>query len=152
MIYIRSKKKVERKVSSALSQATFIIILTMASALSQEASALGKKFFEQGSSLTKHLSETLIEKGFCGSGRECYDLLPGSFETDSLILLHYYEVNESNLPAFLEIIATSISDGIPVTNGIPIRIKAFRETHEEYRKSGIFIKDVKPFMVMEIDK
>jgi len=119
---------------------------------SQGAYAMGKKYSEQGAKLGAAMHGTLVSKGFCKTPRECHDLLPSTIETDSLVLLHFYEVGEKNYPAFLTVVALSLTDGIRITGGVPITIEAFRETHEKYRTSGLVIKDVKPFATIEVNK
>jgi len=113
---------------------------------------MGKKYSEQGAKLGAAMHGTLVSKGFCKTPRECHDLLPSTIETDSLVLLHFYEVGEKNYPAFLTVVALSLTDGIRITGGVPITIEAFRETHEKYRTSGLVIKDVKPFATIEVNK
>lgn len=114
--------------------------------------AMGKKYSEQGAKLAAAMHSALVLKGFCKTPRECYDLLPGTVETDSLILVHFYEVGEKNYTAFLTVVAMSLTDGIRITGGVPITIKAFRETHEKYRTSGLVIKNVKAFATIEVIK
>lgn len=120
--------------------------------LSQEACAMGKKYSEQGAKFAAAMNNALISKGVCKTPRECYDLLPGTIETDSMVLIHFYEVGERNYPAFLAVVALSLTDGIRITGGVPITIEAFRETHEKYRTSGLVIKDIKPFATIEVNK
>lgn len=119
---------------------------------SLEVYAMGKKYSEQGAKFAVAMRSALASKGFCKTPRECYDLLPGTIETDSLVLVHLYEVGETNHAAFLAVVALALTDGIGITGGIPITIKAFRETHDEYRASGLVIKDVKPLATIEVNK
>lgn len=114
--------------------------------------AMGKKYSEQGAKLTAAMNSALLSKGFCKTPRECYDLLPGTLETDSMVLVHFYEVGEKNHAAFLTVVALSLTEGIRITSGVPITIEAFRETHEKYRTSGLVIKNVKPFAIIEVKK
>lgn len=119
---------------------------------SLEAYAMGKKYSEQGAKFAAAMHNALVSKGFCKTPSECYDLLPRTIETDSMVLVHFYEVGEKNHPAFLTVVALSLTDGIRITGGVPITIEAFRETHEKYRTSGLVIKDVKPFATIEVNK
>jgi len=114
--------------------------------------AMGKKYSEQGKKFGDAMHSALVSKGFCKTPRECHDLLPGTIETDSLVLVHFYEVGERNQAAFLTVVALSLTDGMQITGGVPIKINAFRETHEEYRTSGLVIKNVKPFATIEVKK
>lgn len=113
---------------------------------------MGKKYSEQGGKLTAAMNNVLLLKGFCRTPRECYDLLPGTLETDTMVLVHFFEVGDKNYEAFITAIELVLREGVRITGKVPITIRAFRETHEEYRKSGLIIKDIKPFMVMEVIK
>lgn len=119
---------------------------------SQGVYAMGKKYSEQGAKFADAMHNALVSKGFCKTPSECYDLLPRTVETDSKVFIQFYEVGEKNLPAFLDIVALSLTDGIRITGGVPITIEAFRETREKYRTSGLVIKDVKPFATIEVNK
>lgn len=119
---------------------------------SLEASAMGKKYSAQGAKLTAAMNSCLLSKGLCKTPRECYDLLPGTLETDSRVLVHFYGVGEKSHPAFLTVVALSLTDGIRITGGAPITINAFRETQDKYRESGLVIKNVKPFATIEVNK
>lgn len=119
---------------------------------SLEVYAMGKKYSEQGAKLTAAMNSALLSKGFCKTPRECYDLLPGTLETDTRVLVHFYGVGEKNHPAFLTVVALALTDGIRITGGVPITINAFRETQDEYRESGLVIKNVKPFVIIEVNK
>lgn len=130
----------------------FAIAITLFFAASLETYAMGKKYSEQGAKLGAAMHSALVSKGFCKTPRECHDLLPSTIETDSMVLLHFYEVGERNRAAFLTVVALALTDGIRITGGVPIVIKAFRETHETYRTSGLVIKDVKPFATIEVNK
>lgn len=114
--------------------------------------AMGKKYSEQGAKLTAAMNSTLLAKGFCKTPRECYDLLPGTLETDSRVLIHFFGVGEKNHSALLVVIALSLTEGIRITGGVPITIKAFHETQDEYRDSGLVIKTIKPFATVEVNK
>lgn len=119
---------------------------------SQGVYAMGKKYSEQGAKFAAAMHNVLVSKGFCKTPSECYDLLPRTIETDSKVLVQFYEVGEKNHPAFLDIVALSLTDGFRITGGVPITIEAFRETHEKYRTSGLVIKNVKPFATIEVNK
>jgi hypothetical protein len=138
-----------RKSVQIFSASLLIIVILFPS---QGLYAMGKKYAEQGARLTAAMNNALLSKGFCKTPRECHDLLPGTLETDTRILIHLYEIGEKNHLAFLVAITLSLTDGIRITNGVPITIKAFRETHEEHRESGLLIKDVKPFAIIEVIK
>ena len=114
--------------------------------------AMGKKYSEQGAKFAAAMHNVLVSKGFCKTPNECYDLLPRTIETDSMVLVHFYEVGEKNYPAFLTVVVLSLTDGTRITGGVPITIEAFRETREKYRTSGLVIKDVKPFAIIEVNK
>lgn len=129
-----------------------ILAITLFFGTSLEAYTMGKKYSEQGARLGAAMHNALVSKGFCKTPRECHDLLPSTIETDSLVLLHFYEVGEKNQAAFLTVVELSLIEGIRITGGVPITIEAFRETHEKYRTSGLVIKDVKPFATIEVNK
>lgn len=114
------------------------------------ACAMGKKYSEQGAKLTAAMNSALLTNGFCKVPRECHDLLPGTVETDSEILIHFYEISEKNYSAFLVIVSLTLTDGLLITSGIPVTVKAFHETHDEYRESGFVFKSVKPFVIIKV--
>jgi hypothetical protein len=128
----------------------FALAITLFLATSLEIYAMGKKYSEQGAKFAAAMHDALVSKGFCRTPSECYDLLPRTVETDSMVLVQFYEVGEKNLAAFLTVVALSLTDGIRITGGVPITIEAFRETHEKYRTSGLVIKNVKPFATIEV--
>jgi len=129
-----------------------VLAITLFFGTSLGAYAMGKKYSDQGKKFSDAMHSALVSKGFCKTSRECYDLLPGTIETDSLVLVHFYEVSERNQAAFLTVVALSLTDGMQITGGVPITINAFRETHEKYRTSGLVIKNVKPFATIEVNK
>ena len=112
----------------------------------------GGIYHEQGERLSIALNRLLISKGFCRAPSECYDLLPGYTDRDGMVRINYYEVGDRNFAAFLEIVGFVLKEGMVKTNNVPIRIKGYRETHEQVRTSGLFIKRIKPFMDMEVVK
>lgn len=128
------------------------LIITLFFSAIVEVYAMGKKYSEQGAKLGAALHDALVSNGFCKTPKECYDLLPSTIETDSMVLLHFYEIGEKNQAAFVTIVALVLTNGIQITGGAPITVKAFRETHEKYRKSGLVIKDIKPFATIEVHK
>lgn len=137
----------------ALTVTTAIIVhLTIISVLALPATvtAGGKRYSSQGARLTKAINETLLSKGMCRTPRQCYDMLPGTLETDSKVFIQFFSVSELNQPALSAAFALTLSDGTKITEGIPIKIEAFRESHDEYRKSGVFLKEVKPFATLDV--
>jgi hypothetical protein len=116
------------------------------------AHAMGKKYSKQGAALTRAMNYALFERGLCKNPQECDARLPGTMETDTEIAISLFEVQEKNQAAFLTIVALALSEGMRITGGIPISINAFRESQEAHRKSGLFIKDIKPFAVIEVKK
>lgn len=113
---------------------------------------MGEKYDEQGGRLTGVLRSALIEKGFCSSPQDCQRLLPGTAAHGDRVRVSYYEINEKNTSALLFLIDMVIRDGLAITDGVPITVTAYRESHEKYRKSGVFLKDVTPFFVLEVNK
>lgn len=137
----------------ALTVTTAVIFhLSVITALTLPATvtAGGKKYSSQGVRLTKAINDSLISKGLCQTPRQCYDMLPVTLETDSKVFIQFFSVGELNQPALSAAIALTLSDGTKITGGIPIKIEAFRETHDEYRKSGIFMKEAKPFVRLDV--
>lgn len=116
---------------------------------------MGKRFTEQGGRLSKAMNEVLLSRGFCKTPRECYDILPGYVDHDDRVRINFYEVGEKNFAAFTAVVNLTLKDGVRITGGVPITIQAYRETHEEYRTSGLFFvwfREVKPFLIMEVNK
>lgn len=116
---------------------------------SSEVQAMGKKYSEQGAKLTAAMNSALLSQGMCKTPRECHDLLPGTLETDSEVAIAFFGVGDKNHAAFLAVVGLALTEGIRITSGIPISIQAYRETQEEHRRSGVFIKDIKPFATIE---
>ncbi len=117
-----------------------ILIFAIVLIPSQDGHATGKKFSEQGRKLTEAMNSALLNSGICATPRERHDLLPGTLETDSEILIHLYQINEKNKQALAIMATLSLTEGILITNGAPITIKAFHETQNEYINSGLVIK------------
>jgi len=132
--------------------ASVIFHLTMISVLNLPAiaTAAGKTYSPQGTRLTKAINDALLSKGLCQTPRQCHDMLPGTLETDSKVLIQFFNVSELNHPALSAAVALTLSDGTKITEGVPITVEAFRESHDEYRKSGIFFKGVKPFVTLDV--
>lgn len=114
------------------------------------ANAAGKRHAEAGAKLTAAINKTLLEQVFCHSARACHDLLPVTLETDSEIVVSFFAVGVRNEAAFLAAVTLALKDGVRVTEGLPITMHGFRETEERHRRSGLFIKDVKPFVTIEL--
>lgn len=131
---------------------TLIMLSGYLNFFSCEAQAMGKKYSEQGAKLTAAMNSTLLSKGLCKTPRECNNLLPGTFETDTEVFIELFEIGERNQAAFLAVVGLALAEGIRITGGIPISIHAYRETQEEHRRSGVFIKDIKPFVIIEVRK
>ena len=113
--------------------------------------ALGEKYAEQGGRLTGVLRTAMIEKGFCKSPQECQSLLPGTAAHGDRVRIAYYEISERNIEALSFLVEIVVRCGLETTSGVPITITAYKESHEEYRKSGIF-SPVKPFLALEVNK
>jgi len=140
------------KLKSTTLAAVKILFLIAHLFLNQETQAMGKKYSEQGRKLTAAMNSALLISGICPSARQCYELLPGTLETDTKILIHLYQINAQNKTALTTIVALALADGISITEGVPITIRAFRETQHEYVHSGLLIKEIKPFATIEIIK
>ena len=122
------------------------------SLLTVDAHAMGKMYSEQGAKFADAMHTALVSKGLCKTTSECYDLLPRTIETDSKVFIQFYAISKKNHPAFLSVVALALTDGMRITEGAPITIEAFHETHDVYRRSGLVIKDVKPFSTIEVSK
>ena len=133
-------------------RAAVIVHMTIISALLLPATttASGKRYSSQGARLTKAINDALLTKGLCQTPKQCHDMLPGTLETDSKVFIQFFNVSERNQPAFLAAVTLTLSNGTKITEGIPITIEAFRESHDEYRKSGVFLKEVKPFATLDV--
>lgn len=115
------------------------------------AMAMGERYAEQGGRLTGVLRTAMIEKGFCRSTQECQNLLPGTAAHGDRVRIAYYEVSERNIEALSFLVGIVIRHGLEITSGVPITITAYKESHEEYRKSGFF-SSIKPFLAVEVNK
>jgi hypothetical protein len=112
----------------------------------------GGYYGDQDIDLGKAVTDALIENGFCVTGRNCFDKMPVVGTNMNGIYRSYYEIDEHNREMFLFIVGFIARKGAEITGGAPIHIYGYHETHEEYRTSGIFFKDVKPFFYMEVNK
>ncbi|MCP5319289.1 MAG: hypothetical protein H7A12_00400 [Pseudomonadales bacterium] len=119
---------------------------------SVEASAMGEKYSDQGGNLSSAVKRMLIAKGFCDTPEKCYDLLPAYGGHGDRVRSTFYGISGSNRDAFRAVLDFAITDGLRVTDGVPITIRGYHETHEEYIESGIFFKSIKPFLILEINK
>lgn len=131
---------------------TACFLIAFMTPLSTGAKAMGEKYTDQGGRLTAAINEMLISKGFCKSARDCNDFLPGYVGHGDQVRIAFYQVNEKNHQAFSAIIELVIKDGIRITGGVPIAVTGYRETQEEYRRSGVISKNIKPFLILEINK
>lgn len=128
------------------------LLIVFTSLFNLGAIAMGEKYAEQGGRLSAAIKDMLIVKGFCKTPRDCHDLLPSYGGHGDRVRSAFYEVGERNSEAFNAIVGLVVQDGIRITSGTPITITGYRETHEEYRKSGVLSKDVKPFLILEVSK
>lgn len=96
--------------------------------------------------------EVLVSQGLCRALKDCATILPAVLETDSQVFVQLFSVGEHNKAAFSAAIAHTLSHGTSITGGVPIRVEAFRESHEAYRSSGVVFKSVKPFAVIDVHK
>lgn len=113
---------------------------------------MGERYTDQGGRLSVATTDILIAKGFCKTPRECENFLPGYGSHGDRVRISFYEVGKNNSQAFNAVIELIIQDVIRITDGVPITIAGYRETYEEYRKSGLFSKGVKPFLILEVNK
>jgi hypothetical protein len=126
--------------------------MVLATLFSTGAGAMGEKYTEQAGRLRIAMLDMLVAKGFCRAHRECYDLLPTTGGHGDRVRYAFYEVGTNNIHAFMAIIEFVVRDGIRITGGVPITITGYREPFDKYRESGLFFKDVKPFLVLEVNK
>lgn len=113
--------------------------------------AMGEKYAEQGGRLTGVLRTAMIEKGFCKSPQECHSLLPATVGHGDKVRIAYYEISDRNIEALSFLVEIVVRRGLEITSGVPISIVAYKQSHEEYRTSGIF-SSVKPFLALEVNK
>ena len=128
------------------------ILVAFVALFSTEVIAMGERYTEQGGRLSAATVEILIAQNFCKTSRECHDFLPGYVAHGDRVRIAFYDIGDKNIQAFNVIIELVIKDGLRITDRVPITIKGYRESHEEYRKSGVFWKDVKPFLILEMNK
>jgi hypothetical protein len=115
----------------------------------------GEGYTRQGHDLGEAIINALMEKGYCRKTEkdiDCVHNIPVFVGNGNRIHKSYYEIGEQNREMFLFIVNFVARKGVEITGGVPISIYGYHETHEEYRTSGIFFKDVKPFFYMEINK
>jgi hypothetical protein len=68
------------------------------------------------------------------------------------VQFNFYEGGERKIQVFDAIIELVIQDDTRINDGVPITITACREAHEERNGSGLFFKDVKPFLILKVNK
>jgi len=127
------------------------VLLLLAALSSIGVWAMGEKYAEQGGRLSGALRTALVTGGFCKTSQECQKLLPGTAGHGDRVRIAYYEVNDRNIKALSVLINMVVEQGISITSGIPITITAYKESHEEYRKSSVFSR-IEPFLVLEMNK
>lgn len=113
---------------------------------------MGERYTEQGGRLSAAYLNMLIARGFCKTYQDCHDFLPAYHGHGDRVRFAFYEVGRNNIHAFSAIIEFVVRDGIRLTGGVPITITGYRETFDKYRESGLFFKDIKPFLVLEVNK
>lgn len=126
------------------------VLLALAALYVGDVMAAGERFTEQGGYLTRAIHDLLVADNFCTNSKECHALIPGFVGHGDRVRITFYEIGEKNSEAFAAIIKFVIKDGIRITEGVPITIMGYRETHQQYMDSGIFAKSVKPFLILEI--
>lgn len=129
-----------------------VLLLVFIAINSMEVRAMGEKYNKQGGELNRAITNMLQQEGFCKTDVECSRFLPKYISHGDKVRTSFYEVGDNNSKAFLAVVSLVIKDGIHITEGVPISILGFRESHEEYRRSGVFFKSVKPFFSLEIIK
>lgn len=128
------------------------LLLVFITINSLEVRAMGERYTKQGGNLSIAINKMLIQDGYCKTNKECFELLPGYGGHGDKVRFSFYQIEDSNSEAFLSIISLVMKEGMSITEGVPISILGFRETHQEYLKSGVFLNSVKPFFVLEINK
>lgn len=119
---------------------------------SMEVRAMGERYNKQGGELNRAITNILQQEGFCKTNVECSRFLPKYISHGDKVRASFYEIGDNNSKAFLSVVSLVVKDGINITEGVPISILGFRKSHEEYRRSGVFFKSVKPFFSLEIIK
>lgn len=129
-----------------------VLLLVFITINSMEVRAMGEKYNKQGGALNRAITNMLQQEGFCKTNVECSRFLPKYISHGDRVRTSFYEIGDNNSKAFLSVVSLVVKDGVNITEGVPISILGFRESHEEYRRSGVFFKSVKPFFLLEISK
>lgn len=107
----------------------------------------GNNFSSEGNKLYKSLANHLIEKGVCIDYGSCWEKTNIYREDDTKIRINMYNQKSKNLASVVA--QFLIENGISITEGKPITLKAFSESKDKHL--GVFGRKDQLFK-LEIEK
>ncbi len=97
----------------------------------------GDNYTEQGNKLSISIINELVNLGFCSAPTDCIKKLDIYGGHDNRVNFEIYNAKDKKmLASFIEF---AITNGILITNGIPIEIKVYPKFRSEY--GNRFLKD-----------
>jgi hypothetical protein len=123
-----------------------VSVLLFVSLPNWPAMAMGEKYSEQGHTLSKAIYQELIRTGLCKDSDEVIARLPMYGGHGNQVNFSIYKPDRKILAATVEFL---IAHGFEITGGIPIAIRVYPKSREEY---GNIVISPKPTIQLEIDE
>jgi hypothetical protein len=106
--------------------------------------AMGEKYSKQGDALSKAMDRELINRGLCKDFNDINNKLPMFGGHGNQVNFSIYKPDRKILAATFEFL---IAHGIEITGGVPIAIRVYPKSREEY---GNIVFSPKPTIQLEI--
>jgi hypothetical protein len=123
-----------------------VSVLLFAIFANKPAMAVGEQYREQGNALSKAIFQELIKTGLCKDTNDVIGKLPMYGGHGNQINFSIYKPDRKILAATIEFL---IAHGFEITGGVPIAIRVYPKSREEY---GNFLISPKPTIQLEINE
>ncbi len=123
-----------------------VSVLLFVSFANRPAMAMGEKYREQGNALSKAIYQELIKTGLCKDNNNVIGKLPMYGGHGNQVNFSIYKPDRKILAATFEFL---IAHGIEITGGVPIAIRIYPKSREEY---GNIVISPKPAIQLEINE
>lgn len=130
-------------------QFTIILVAIFVAITSTDCLAIGEKYSQRGQALYKSIIETLINKGICVDNDDCTKKVSIYGEDGNQVNVNMYSATDSMIVG--AILGHVASDGLRITEGVPITVRVFREPKEKHLGFKAAFGLNKPAIILEVN-
>ncbi len=128
-----------RRNTLSLLRFTQTIWLLIATVFAISITGCGEPYRNEGDKLNEEIHKELIAQKMCNSTRECNQVFRASSSHDSQLNYSVYAPNKLVLATAFKVV---IEKGMKITNGVPISIKVYPKTREEYGNNPFYTSTI----------